>query len=245
MITVIPAVDLREGRCVRLRRGRVEDAKVYSEDPVAMARHWVAKGAKYLHVVDLDGAFRGRPVHVKTIADIVASVDIPVEAGGGLRTCKDVRRALECGLDRAIVGTCAAGEPALLEDMVGEFGARLAVGIDSRDGLVQVRGWVEGTKMKAVDLAVRADGTGVNTLICTDTAVDGMMEGTNVDIVAEMCRNVNCSVIASGGISSVEDVKALRDLHQQNLIGAIVGKALYEGTVGLGELMDVGSHGSD
>lgn len=236
MFKIIPAIDLKGGRCVRLRQGRARDVKVYSEDPVEMARHWVALGAEYLHVVDLDGAFQGHPVNSRIIMDIVRAVSVPVQAGGGLRTDADLEAMMDGGVKRAIVGTRAFAKPFELKRLVRRFGANLAVGIDARSGMVQVKGWVETTGMKAVDLAAAVDVMGVRTLIYTDTERDGMMGGINIDSIGEICRNVSCDVIASGGITSVRDVTSLVDLRRGNLIGAIVGKALYEEKVTLAAL---------
>lgn len=233
MITIIPAIDLKDGRCVRLRQGVAENAKVYSDDPVAMARHWCDQGACYLHVVDLDGAFQGRPVHSEVVRRIAEAIPIPVEVGGGLRTDEDIRLLLDAGVARAIVGTRALAEPGTLERLVSEFGARLAVGIDARGGMVQIKGWVETTGVRAADLARQAAAAGVKTLIYTDTATDGMLGGTNAVAVDEIAAAVPCDVVASGGISAVSDIVALRELARPNLVGAIVGKALYEKQVSL------------
>ena len=233
---IIPAIDIKNGRCVRLRQGRAENSSIYSEYPVEMAERWAAEGAQYLHVVDLDGAFQGRPVHTKIIAEIVRTVAVPIQVGGGLRTDEDIKRLLDCGVDHAIIGTRAFTEADTLKRLVQEFSSRLAVGIDARGGKVQVKGWVETTGMKAVDLASMVSAAGVKTVIYTDTARDGMLGGTNIKAVEEICSNVTCDVIASGGISSLENIETLRDLRQPNLVGAIVGKALYEGKVSLKEL---------
>lgn len=235
-LAVIPAIDLKGGRCVRLRQGRAEDVTVYSDDPVDMAKRWVSEGARYLHVVDLDGAFEGHPVHTGIIARIARAISIPLEVGGGLRTEEDIRSVLASGADRAIVGTRALQDPAVLSAWAGEFGSHLAVGIDARNGLVQIRGWVETTGTRAVDLAATADRAGVQTLIYTDTATDGMLGGVNARAVDEICAAVRCQVIASGGVSSAADMQSLRGLKRENLAGAIVGKALYEGTVRLADL---------
>lgn len=234
---IIPAIDLKDGRCVRLRQGKVENSSIYSEDPVEMAERWVAEGAQYLHVVDLDGAFQGRPVHTEIIVEIVRTVPVPVQVGGGLHTDEDIRRLLECGVDRAIIGTRAFTEAGALEKLVQEFSSRLAVGIDARGGKVQVKGWIETTGMKAVDFASMVSAAGVKTLIYTDTARDGMLGGTNIKAVEEICSNMTCDVIASGGITSTEDIQALCGLRKSNLIGAIVGRALYEGKITLKELL--------
>jgi len=240
MFTIIPAIDLKGGQCVRLKQGKAGESKVYSEDPVAMARLWVERGAKYLHVVDLDGAFQGRPVHTGVISSIVSSITIPVEVGGGLRTDDDIAAILKCGAARAIVGTRAVKAPAELKRLAQKFGERLAVGIDAKKGFVQAGGWVETTAVKAVDLARTIDAAGISTIIYTDTERDGMMAGANVKAMDEMCAAVECSVIASGGVTSVDDVRALVKLRRKNLFGAIVGKALYEGKLNLAELNQIG-----
>jgi phosphoribosylformimino-5-aminoimidazole carboxamide ribotide isomerase len=235
-ILVIPAIDLKSGRCVRLRQGNADEVTTYSEDPVAMAKRWAEEGAQYLHVVDLDGAFQGFPVHREVISLIVKAVSIPVEVGGGLRTDRDIELILDCGVSRAILGTRAWAEPDQLKRLVDRFGRGLAVGIDARGGRVQIKGWTETTEEEAVSLAKRADAMGVGTLIYTDTARDGMLEGVNTKAVDAICAAISCSVLASGGISSAADMKSLRGLNRPNLVGAIVGKALYEGRVTLKEL---------
>lgn len=236
---VIPAIDLKGGKCVRLKQGRAEDVVTYSEDPVAMARQWVGQGAKYLHVVDLDGAFEGRPVHTEIVARIARAIPIPLEIGGGLRTDDDVRAALDAGADRAIVGTRAWAEPEALKRLAAKYGERLAVGIDARDGMVQIKGWVETTAERAVDLARKAEVMGVRWIIYTDTSKDGMLAGVNARAMDEMCGAVSCRVIASGGVTSPADIAALNGLGRTNLAGAIVGKALYEGRVTLKALSEV------
>jgi phosphoribosylformimino-5-aminoimidazole carboxamide ribotide isomerase len=225
---ILPAIDLKDGRCVRLRQGLADEVTVYSDDPVDMALHWVAEGGEFLHVVDLDGAFKGTPAHLDVIARIVNAIPIPVEVGGGLRSDDDIQRVLDVGVARAIIGTRAFADPDSLAATVERFGDKVAVGIDARDGRVQVKGWVETTDMLAVDLARKADSVGVKTLIVTDTATDGMMVGTNVAAMDEICKAVSCNVIASGGVTAPADVSALTALGHSNLYGAIVGKALYE-----------------
>ncbi|MBM4144061.1 MAG: 1-(5-phosphoribosyl)-5-[(5-phosphoribosylamino)methylideneamino]imidazole-4-carboxamide isomerase [Lentisphaerae bacterium] len=234
---IIPAIDLKNGKCVRLRQGRAEDATVYSADPVAVAAQWVAQGARRLHVVDLDGAFEGRPVHTALMAEIARACGAPVQAGGGLRTDAHVRRLLDAGIACAIVGTRAFSETDALTALAAEFGAALAVGIDARDGLVSVRGWVETTRVTAADLARRVEAAGVRTIVYTDISRDGMLEGVNADATGAMCRCVGCDVIASGGVSSARDVASLAALDRPNLVGAIVGKALYDGRADLRSLI--------
>ena len=237
--TILPAVDLQGGKCVRLRQGRADDATVYGDDPAEQAREWVRQGATWLHVVDLDGAFQGHPAHLEVIRRMVAAAGIPVECGGGLRTDADLDALLARGVRRAILGTRALERMEELAALAAKHGDRLAVGIDARDGRVQVKGWTETSRTTAVELARRAAGAGVRTIIYTDTATDGMLRGPNVDGNAELCDAVGpaCQVIASGGISSADDIRRLRALNRPNLAGAIVGKALYEGRVTLADLL--------
>lgn len=229
---VFPAIDLRGGRCVRLRQGRAEDQTVFSDDPVATALSWQDGGAAALHVVDLDGAFGGRPVHLETFRALAAALRIPFEAGGGLRTDGDVRVVLAAGAARAVVGSRAAAEPAWAEALVREFGPeRIVAGVDARDGFVQVAGWTETTALRATDLARDLAARGVRTFIYTDTATDGMMQGPNLAALAEMADAIapaGASLVASGGVSRPEDVAALAALGRPNLAGAVVGRALFE-----------------
>jgi len=237
-IAILPAIDLKGGQCVRLRQGRAEDVTVYSSDPVDMALHWQNEGGDYLHVVDLDGAFEGRPVHGEVIGRMAKALSIPMEVGGGLRTDEDIETVLALGVDRVILGTRACDSPETLERLVERYGDRLAVGIDARDGWVQVKGWTETTRSKATELAARLSGMGVKTIIYTDTARDGMLHGVNAEAMAALCDAVGCDVIASGGVSSVDDIKALAALGKSNLSGAIVGKALYERRVSIADMKE-------
>lgn len=228
-MVVLPAIDLKDGKCVRLRQGKADAVTVYSDDPVAQAQAWLAQGAEQLHVVDLDGAFQGEPRHAEVIARIVKAIGIPVEVGGGLRTDAQIERLLEAGVARAIVGTRALEGIDALAALVRRFGEKIAVGIDARDGFVQVKGWVETTRTRAAELAKQVESVGVRTIIYTDTATDGMLGGPNLAAMREMCGTVACRVIASGGVSAPEHVTALKALGCPNLYGAIVGKALYDG----------------
>ena len=234
---IMPAIDLKDGKCVRLCQGRADEVTVYGSDPVDMARHWVDEGAEALHIVDLDGAFSGHPVHTETIRAIAKAIKIPVQVGGGLRTDEDIRRLLDAGVARVVLGTRACVAPGALAPLVADFREQLAVGIDARNGKVQIRGWVETTETYAVDLAVKMAHIGVRTIVYTDTATDGMLKGPNVEGVRQLCGRVLANVVASGGISSIDDVKRLAGIGAGNLFGAIVGKALYEGTVTLPELV--------
>ncbi len=235
---IIPAIDLKDGRCVRLEQGRADLVTTYADDPAAMAVHWQAEGGRWLHVVDLDGAFEGRPVHGEAVRRIVDAIDIPVELGGGIRDDSHIAQALEMGVQRVILGTRACEHPDELAGLVDRFGSdRIAVGIDARDGWVQTRGWVETTRIRAQDLAVNVAGAGVNTILYTDTSRDGMLQGVNAEQIDLICGAVDCTVIASGGVTSTEDVKRLVALDRSNLAGVIVGKALYDGTVTMAELI--------
>ena len=228
-MVILPAIDLKDGKCVRLRQGKAEDLTVYSDDPVAQARAWLAQGAEQLHVVDLDGAFQGEPRHADVIARIIQALGIPVEVGGGLRTDAHIERLLRAGVTRAIIGTRALDSLDALAALVTRFGDAIAVGIDARDGFVQVRGWVETTATRATELARQAEAAGVRTIIYTDTATDGMLGGPNLAALRQICETVSCRIIASGGVSAPEHVTALKALGCANLYGAIVGKALYDG----------------
>ncbi len=237
--TVIPAIDLRGGQCVRLRQGLASQATVYSSAPEDMARHWAAQGAAALHIVDLDGAFAGRPAHTDVIRAMIAAVrHIPVQVGGGLRTDEDVQNVLDAGAARAIIGTRALSSAAELRRLAGKFGQRLAVGIDARNGMVQVRGWTETTTTDAADLARSAAEAGIHTIIYTDTATDGMLQGPNYPALERLCRAAACRVIASGGVAAAEHIRRLAQMQLPNLAGVIVGKALYEQTATLPELLE-------
>lgn len=232
MITIIPAIDLKGGKCVRLRQGLANEETVYSDSPVEMAKHWVRAGGEFLHVVDLDGAFMGHPVHTEVLREICSAIKIPVEIGGGIRTDEDIEKLLATGVCRVILGTRACEHPEELARLVQKFGGgKIAVGIDARAGMVQTKGWVETTGVVAVDLAKKVDAAGVGTIIYTDTARDGMLDGVNAFEMGKICSAVSCNVVASGGVSAVEDIQRLAALNCANLTGAIVGKALYEKTL--------------
>ncbi len=237
--TILPAIDLKGGKCVRLRQGVASDATVYGDDPVAQALEWVAQGAEWLHVVDLDGAFQGAPAHLAVVGAIAKAAGIPVECGGGLRTDADVEAVLAAGVRRAILGTRALERPEELAVLATRYGDRIAVGIDAREGRVQVRGWTETSATTATELARTAAAAGVKTIIYTDTATDGMLRGPNVPATGEVCdaAGAKCAVIASGGVSSPGDIVRLRGLGKENLAGAIAGKALYERKTTLTDLL--------
>ena len=236
-MVVIPAIDLKGGKCVRLRQGRAEDVTVYGDDPAEQARDWREQGGAELHVVDLDGAFDGEPRHLDAIRDVIKAFGGPVEVGGGIRTAAALTAVLESGAARAILGSAALEDPAFLARAVDLWGDRVAVGIDARDGFVQTKGWVETTSVKATDLAAAVAKAGVKTIIYTDTATDGMLGGPNLTQMAAICDAApTCQVTASGGVSSPFDIENLKSLGRANLRAAIVGKALYDGRTTLREL---------
>lgn len=222
---------------MRLRQGRAEDETVYSADPVAQAKDWRDQGATELHVVDLDGAFSGEPRHAELIARIIEAFGGDVEVGGGLRTPEALRAVLESGAARAIIGSAALDDPEFLTAAVELYGDRIAVGIDARGGLVQTKGWVDTSDVKAVDLASAVEKAGVKTIIYTDTATDGMLGGPNLSQMAAICDAAKgCAITASGGVSSPYDIENLKALGRRNLRAAIVGKALYDGKTTLREM---------
>ncbi len=231
---IIPAIDLSDGRCVRLLQGRYEQETVFSDDPVAIARQWEEQGAQRLHVVDLDGAREGTPGNLDLIGRIVQAVGVPVQLGGGVRTIPIARQVLDAGVDRFIVGT-AALDPDAAREFVAEFGERAVAGIDARDGMVAVRGWLEGTDIRAVDLARRLVEAGMRWIVFTDIETDGMLQGPNIPALREMVQAVDASVIASGGMTTLDDLRAARDA---GAAGAIVGRALYAGTLNLTEALE-------
>ena len=236
-MVILPAIDLKGGKCVRLRQGRADDVTVYSDDPAEQARDWRAQGGRELHVVDLDGAFAGTPKHAEVIASIIKAFGGPVEVGGGLRTPEALRAVLEAGATRAIIGSAALEDPEFLSQAVELYGDRIAVGIDARNGFVQTKGWVTTTDVKATDLATAVAKAGVKTIIYTDTATDGMLGGPNLTQMAAICDAApTCQITASGGVSSPYDIANLKALERSNLRAAIVGKALYDGRTTLREM---------
>ena len=236
-MTILPAIDLKDGKCVRLRQGRFDDVTVYGDDPAEQARDWANQGALELHVVDLDGAFSGSRRHSKAVSDVIKAFGGIVEVGGGIRDIEAVRAVIESGATRAIIGSAALDDPEFLNAAVEEFGDRIAVGIDARNGFVQTKGWVETTAVRATDLAAAVAKIGITTIIYTDTATDGMLQGPNLTQMASICDAApTAKITASGGISSPYDIENLKALERANLRAAIVGKALYDGKTTLREM---------
>ncbi|MCG8366615.1 MAG: 1-(5-phosphoribosyl)-5-[(5-phosphoribosylamino)methylideneamino]imidazole-4-carboxamide isomerase [Pseudanabaenales cyanobacterium] len=232
---VIPAIDLLEGRCVRLYQGEYDQSQVFSENPVAVARQWVAQGAARLHLVDLDGAKAGKPKNWQAIEAIVRAVDIPVQVGGGLRDRQRVADLLSLGVKRAILGTVAVEQPDLVAELSQVFPEQIVVGIDARDGRVATRGWLETSAMLAIDLAQRVADLGAAAIIYTDIKRDGTLKGPNLPALRELTEAVSIPVIASGGVSSLTDVLSLLALAPQGVTGIIIGRALYTGDISLKE----------
>lgn len=227
---LLPAIDLMGGEVVRLKRGLASEKTVYSSDPVAFAKKWEDDGADWLHIVDLDAAFSGEPKNLAAIEKICASVNIPCELGGGMRSFKNVSAAFSAGVSRVILGTKACEEPAYIAEVCGEFGGeRVAVGIDANNGRVAVKGWTETTATTVADLALIAQVAGAGTIIYTDIATDGMLEGPNFAELENLLRILDCHLITSGGVSSAEDLRRLARMPR--LHGAIIGKALYDGRI--------------
>ncbi|HEY8418403.1 MAG TPA: imidazole glycerol phosphate synthase subunit HisF [Limnochordales bacterium] len=240
---IIPAIDLRGGRCVRLVQGDPSRETVYADDPVAVARRFAAAGARRLHVVDLDGAFEGLPRNLSVALDIARAVDIPVQLGGGIRTMAAIEAVLSAGVAYVILGTAAIEQPELVEEACRRFPGRVLVGIDARDGRVAVRGWAEGTGRDAVELAREMGRRGVRQIIFTDIARDGTLQGPNLDALQRVAA-AGPQVIASGGVSSLADLEALAALEERGVVGVIIGKALYTGAIDLAQALAIGEAGS-
>jgi phosphoribosylformimino-5-aminoimidazole carboxamide ribotide isomerase len=242
-MNVIPAIDILEGRCVRLYQGDYGQSQVYSENPVEVAKQWVDQGASRLHLVDLDGAKAGHPVNTKTIEAIVQAVSVPVEVGGGLRDKEGVSQLLSLGVQYAILGTAAVEDHPLVEQLCAEFPDRIIVGIDARNGQVATRGWLETSEVTATQLAQQMANLGVSAIIYTDIHRDGTLTGPNRDALRELASHVSIPVIASGGVSSITDLLSLLALEPLGVIGAIVGRALYTGDVSLKEAIQAVGQG--
>jgi phosphoribosylformimino-5-aminoimidazole carboxamide ribotide isomerase len=235
-VLIIPAIDLKDGRCVRLRQGDMSTATVFSDDPVAMARHWAAQGAKRLHIVDLNGAIAGRPKNEKVIRDIVAAVGdaVPIQLGGGIRDLDAIESYLDIGVTYVVIGTAAVKNPGFLSDACYAFPGHVIAGLDAKDGKVAVEGWSKLTGHDVVDLAKKFEEYGVEAIVYTDIGRDGMMTGVNVDATFKLAQQLKTPVIASGGLNSLKDVEVVCEkLVPEGIIGVIAGRALYEGRIDL------------
>ena len=237
---IIPAIDLKDGRCVRLQQGRMESATVFSDDPVAMAKHWAAEGAKRLHIVDLNGAIAGRPKNEKVIRDIIHAVGdkLPIELGGGIRDLDTIESYLDAGVTWVVIGTAAVKNPGFLSDACYAFPGHIIAGLDAKDGKVAVEGWSKMTGHDVVDLAKKFEEYGVEALIYTDIGRDGMMGGVNIEATLKLAQAIKTPIIASGGLNSVKDVEAICErLVPEGIIGTIAGRALYEGRLDFKEAL--------
>jgi phosphoribosylformimino-5-aminoimidazole carboxamide ribotide isomerase len=233
---LLPAIDLMNGEVVRLKQGQADQKTVYSRDPAAFARRWQDEGGDYLHVVDLDAAFSGEHRNLASVRAITEAITIPCELGGGMRSREAIAAAFAAGVSRIVIGTRAAESLDFVRDMVREFGGeRIAVGIDARDGLVSTKGWTEQSGIRALDLARSAEDAGAGTIIYTDIATDGMLQGPNFAELEKMLAALKCQLIASGGVSTAGDVQRLREM--PNLYGCIIGKALYDGAISLRQVV--------
>ncbi|WP_435103158.1 1-(5-phosphoribosyl)-5-[(5-phosphoribosylamino)methylideneamino]imidazole-4-carboxamide isomerase [Arhodomonas sp. AD133] len=233
---LIPAIDLKDGKCVRLRQGRMDDETVFSDDPVAMAGRWIEAGARRIHLVDLNGAVAGFPVNADIIGRIAeAYPDVELQVGGGIRSFDVIQTYLDVGVDYVIIGTQAVRRPAFVDDACDEFPGHIIVGLDAKDGMVATDGWEKVSTRTAAEMAQRFEAAGVEAIVFTDIGRDGMMRGVNAAATAALARSVNIPVIASGGVSTMDDVRALCDAAGDGIDGAIVGRALYEGSLDLAE----------
>lgn len=233
---LIPAIDLKEGKCVRLRQGRMEDSTVFSDNPVAVAGRWVAQGAKRIHLVDLDGAFAGTPKNAEVIHAIVeAYPHIPIQIGGGIRDEETIQGYLNAGVQYVILGTKAVTEPHFVSHVAVEFSGHIIIGLDAKDGKVAVDGWSKLSRHDVIDLAQKFEDDGVEAIIYTDISRDGMMSGINVEAITKLARAINIPVIASGGISNIADIHALGKVVEDGVMGAITGRAIYENTLDFAE----------
>jgi phosphoribosylformimino-5-aminoimidazole carboxamide ribotide isomerase len=236
-VILFPAIDLKDGVCVRLQQGDMARATVFNRDPAAQAHAFETQGFEYLHIVDLDGAFAGKPVNAVAVEHILETISIPVQLGGGVRDMATVAGWLEKGIDRVIIGTAAVRDPALVKEAAKKFPGRVAVGLDARDGKVAVAGWAATSELSVHDIAKRFEDAGVAAIIYTDIARDGMLEGLNLDATIALAEAVAIPVIASGGLASEDDIKALLEPRAKKLAGAIAGRALYDGRLDAAEAL--------
>jgi phosphoribosylformimino-5-aminoimidazole carboxamide ribotide isomerase len=243
---LFPAIDLKEGKAVRLLQGRMEDSTIYADNPVEVAKDFEKQGANYLHIVDLNGAFSGKPVNDAIIQQIVSSVSLKIQVGGGIRTMERITELLELGVERVILGTVAVKDPELVAEAARRYGKQVIVGIDAKDGMVAVQGWAETTKMRAIDLGKAMKDVGIQSVVFTDIARDGMLQGPNIESTVQMAQETWLKVIASGGISTLADLRNLQAEVRKGISieGAITGKALYSGAFTLKEALEA-AHGKE
>ena len=237
---IIPAIDLKDGKCVRLRQGRMGDSTIFNGSPLEMAGRWIAAGARRLHLVDLNGAFAGNPVNSEAITEIARSYpQIPIQIGGGIRNATTIEAYLNAGVEYVIIGTKAVKDPSFVTEMCRQFPGHVIVGIDAKKGLVATDGWAEISEVKATDLAKKFENDGVSAIIYTDIDRDGMMQGVNVESTVKMAKASLIPVIASGGITNMDDILALNNTPETNIFGAITGRAIYEGTLDISDAQKI------
>jgi len=235
-VLLIPAIDIKNGECVRLRQGRMKDVTVFDKDPAAVAERWVKEGADRIHVVDLDGAVAGKPKNQKVIRNVISACgDVPVQVGGGIRDEEAIEAYLELGVQFVIIGTRAVAEPHFIADVAIEFPNHIIVGLDAKDGKVAIEGWSKLSDHDVIDMAKLLERDGVVSIIHTDISRDGMMDGLNIAATRELARAITIPVIASGGVTSLDDIKALCEAEEDGVSGAVIGRALYEGGIDLAE----------
>lgn len=233
---LIPAIDLKDGQCVRLRQGRMDDTTIFSSNPVDVAQRWVDAGARRLHLVDLNGAFAGKPVNAEVVRAVAAKFpQLPVQIGGGIRDAATVAAYLEAGVQFCIIGTKAVQEPPFVVELCKQFPGHIIVGIDAKNGRVATDGWAEISQVAAIELAKQFEQAGVSAIIYTDIARDGMMTGVNVEETAKLAASISIPVIASGGVTNLDDIKALLTVENKGVMGTILGRSIYEGTIDLAE----------
>jgi len=236
-VILFPAIDLKEGLAVRLEQGDMARATVFHRDPAAQARAFESQGFEYLHLVDLDGAFAGKPVNAAAVERILESISIPVQLGGGIRSTATVESWLDAGVNRVIIGTAAVRDPPFVKQAARDYPGQIAVALDARDGNVAVEGWAQTSELSALDIAKRFEDVGVAAIVYTDVTRDGMLQGLNLDATIALADSVSIPVIASGGLASIEDIKALLEPRAKKLAGAIVGRALYDGRLDAAEAL--------
>ncbi|ASP37472.1 1-(5-phosphoribosyl)-5-[(5-phosphoribosylamino)methylideneamino]imidazole-4-carboxamide isomerase [Bacterioplanes sanyensis] len=233
---VIPAIDLKDGQCVRLRQGRMEDSTVFGDHPVDMAQRWVEAGCRRLHLVDLNGAFAGEPVNGEAVTAIAKKYpQLPIQIGGGIRSLETIEHYIQAGVSQVIIGTKAVKEPAFVAEACRAFPGAIIVGLDAKDGFVATDGWAEVSEVKAVDLARQFKDDGVMSIVYTDIARDGMMQGVNVEATVQLAEEGGIPVIASGGVTNIDDIRQLAGVANRGVMGAITGRAIYEGTLDVAE----------
>lgn len=237
---IFPAIDIKNGRCVRLEQGDFNKEKVFSENPAEVAQNFEKLGAEYIHLVDLDGALDGELKNKKVISEIIEAVNIPLELGGGIRNLERIEELIDLGISRVILGTAAVKNPKLVEKAIEKFGSdKIVIGIDAKKDMVAIKGWVEISKIETLDLVKKMEKIGVKTIIYTDIAKDGMLEGVNIEEIVKITENSSINVVASGGVSSIEDIKELKKLNNSQIEGIITGKAIYEKRLDLKKAIEV------